>query len=176
MSRPLKTWLLNASFSLIAVVAVVFAVAKVMRFGETGEAGAKVWFYDQRADRLYSAPRGRIPPDGKDDSHVRAVVVGFRGVGSDPSQLKIAYLEKFAPEFKALLERSEAAHAALRPFAEDFPASGSAYYQTNTFVKRTGDAEWQPVGSDAGRQIMEEWREWRSPMGQTPVISTPSNR
>ena len=175
VNRQLKTWLLNASFSLIAIVAVTFAVVKVTRFREAGEAGAKVWFYDQKSNRLYPAPRNRISPDGKDDTRVRAVVIGFQGMGNKPGQLKIAYVEKFTPEFKALLERAESAHAALRPFSEEVPLANSAYYQTNTFVKRPRDAVWRSVGTDEGRQIMDEWRDWRGPAGQAPVISVPSN-
>ncbi len=75
-------------------------------FGDGSEAGARVWFYDQHASRLYSAARSLIPPDGNDDTRVRAVVIGFKGMGNDVSQLKIAYLEKYSPEFKALLERA----------------------------------------------------------------------
>lgn len=176
MSRQFKTWVLNASFSLIAVVAVAFAVVKVTQFRGGGEAGAKVWFYDQKASRLYAAPRNRISPDGQDDSRVRAVVVGFQGMGNNPRELKIAYLEKFTPEFKSLLEQAESAHAALRPFSEEIPPANSAYYQTNTFVKRPGDAVWSAVGADEGRQIMDEWRDWRGPAGQAPVISVPSSR
>ncbi|HEY3855747.1 MAG TPA: hypothetical protein VGO67_15270 [Verrucomicrobiae bacterium] len=175
MNRQLKTSLLNAGFSIVAIVAVVFAVIKVTQFHESGEAGAKVWFFDQKSNRLYPASRNRISPDSNDGNRVRAVVIGFKGLGNDPRQLKVAYLEKYSPEFNDLLERASAAHAASKLFAEEIPPPSSAYYQTNTFVKRPGDAEWRAVGSDEGRQIMADWREWHGPGGQTPVISVPSN-
>jgi hypothetical protein len=176
VNRQLKTAILNAGFSVVAIVAVVFAVIKVTQFRESSEAGAKVWFFDQKSNRLYAASRNRISPDSADGNRVRAVVIGFKGLGDDPRQLRVAYLEKFSPEFKDLLERAATAHTASRPFTEEIPPTASAYYKTNTFVKHPGEAEWRAVGTDEGRQIMADWREWRGPAGQTPVISVPSGR
>jgi len=166
LKQQVKTILITGSIAVMAALTVVFAVAKVRRFRSDGEAGAKVWFYDQSAKRLYPAPRALIPPDGNNDARVRAIVIGFQGMGNEVSQLKIAYLEKYSPEFKALLERAEAAHAAKRPFGEKIPSRNSAYFQDNTLVKRPGEA----------RQIMSEWRKWRGPAGQPPIISVPSIR
>jgi hypothetical protein len=146
----------------------------VRHFRGDGEAGARVWFYDQSAQRLYPAPRDLIPPDGNDDTRVRAMVIGFQGLGNDVSQLKIAYLEKYSPEFKALLERAQAAHAAKQPFREKIPSQNSAYFQDNTMVKRPGETSWHTAGTEEARQIMAEWREWRGPAGQPPIISVPS--
>jgi hypothetical protein len=114
----------------LTALAVVFAVAKVRHFRSDGEAGARVWFYDQSAKRLYPAPRDLIPPDGDNDVRVRAMVIGFQGMGNEVSQLKIAYLEKYSPEFKALLERAEAAHAAKRPFGRKFPRRTALTFKT----------------------------------------------
>jgi hypothetical protein len=135
-----------------------------------------VWFYDQSAKRLYAAPRDLVPPDGKGDTRVRAVVVGFQGMGNGVSQLRIAWLEKYRPELKALLERARAAHAARRPFGETIPPPNSLYFQSNTLVKRPGEDAWHQAGTDEARQIMAEWRDWRGPTGQPPVISIPSIR
>ena len=75
---------------------------------------------------------------------------------------------------KALLERAQAAHAAKTPFAEKIPSQSSAYYQDNTFVKRPGEDSWHTIGTVDARLIMMEWRNWRGPAGQPPVISVPS--
>ncbi len=174
MKQRLKTFFITGSVAGLTLLAVVFAAAKVRHFRGDGEAGAKVWFYDQSAKQLYPAPRDLIPPDRNDDVRVRAMVIGFQGLGNDVSQLKIAYLEKYSPDCKALLERAKAAHAAKRPFAEKMPPSNSAYFQDNTLVKRPGEASWHPASTAEARQIMAEWREWRGPAGQPPIISVPS--
>jgi len=174
VKQEIKTVLITGSVAVLTALAVVFAVSKVGHFRGDDEAGAKVWFYDQSAQRIYPAPRDLIPPDGDNDTRVRALVIGFQGLGNEVSQLKIAYLEKYSPEFKALLERAEAAHAAKRPFGEKIPSQSSAYSQDNTLVKRPGDASWRTAGTEEARQIMTEWREWRGPAGQPPIISVPS--
>jgi hypothetical protein len=174
VKQQVKKFLISGSLSLLTALAVVFAAAKVRRFRGDGESGAKVWFYDQSAQRLYPAPRGLIPPDGDNDARVRAMVIGFQGLGDEVSQLKIAYLEKYSPEFKALLERAQAAHAAKIPFDEKIPSQSSAYFQDNMMVKLPGETSWHTAGTGEGRQIMTEWREWRGPAGQPPIISVPS--
>jgi hypothetical protein len=174
LKPQVKTVLITGSVAALTALAVVFALANVRHVRGDGEAGAKVWFYDQSAQRLYSAPRGLIPPDGNSDARVRAMVVGFQGLGNDVSQLKIAYLEKYSPEFKALLERAEAAHVAQRPFGEKVPSQNSAYFQDNTLVKRPGETSWHTTRTEEARQIMTEWRQWRGPAGQRPIISVPS--
>ncbi len=109
VKQRLKTFFITGSVAGLTLLAVVFAAAKVRHFRGDGEAGAKVWFYDQSAKQLYPAPRDLIPPDRNDDVRVRAMVIGFQGLGNDVSQLKIAYLEKYSPDCKALLERAMAA-------------------------------------------------------------------
>ena len=172
--EPIKRFLVTGGVVALTALAIVFAVAKVMHFRSDGEAGARVWFYDQGAQRLYPAPRDLVPPDGSGDARVRAMVIGFLGLGNSVSQLKIAYLEKYNPDLKALLERAQAAHAAELPFKEKIPSRDSAYFQDNTMVKRPGEDIWHTLGSEEGRQIMAEWRDWRGPAGQTPIISAPS--
>jgi hypothetical protein len=174
VKQPVKTVLITGGVAVLTALAVIFAVARVRHFASEGEAGAKVWFYDQSVNRLYPAPRDLIPPDGDDEVRVRAMVIEFQGMGNEMSQLKIAYLEKYSPEFKALLERAEAAHAAKRLFGEQVPSQNSPYFQDNTLVKRPGEASWHTTGTEEARQIMAEWREWRGPDGQRPIISVPS--
>jgi hypothetical protein len=174
LRQRVKTFVVTGAVAALTVLAVGFALAKVSHFRNDGEAGAKVWFYDQSAQRLYPAPRDLIPPDGNDDKRVRAVAIGFQGLGNDVSQLKIAYLEKYSPEFRALLERAQAAHAARRPFEETIPGQNSDYSRENTMVKRPGEDSWHTLASEEGREIMAEWREWRGPAGQSPIISVPA--
>jgi hypothetical protein len=174
VKQLIKTVLVTGSVAVLTTLAVVFAFTKVRHFRGDGEAGARVWFYNQNAQRLYPAPRDLIPPDGNDDARVRAMVIGFQGLGNEVSQLRIAYLEKYSPELKALLERAQAAHVAKKPFTEKIPSRDSAYFQDNFLVKRPGEAAWQNTGTGEARQIMAEWHEWRGPGGQRPIISVPS--
>ena len=69
-----------------------------------------------------------------------------------------------------------AAHAAKRPFKEKIPGRESDYFRDNMLVKRPGEALWRTLGSEEARKIMAEWREWRGPDGQRPIISVPSMR
>ena len=174
MTQRVKAFLTMGCVVVLTALAVVFAAAKIGHFRSDGEAGARVWFYNQSVKQLYPAPRDLIPPDGNNDNRVRAVVIGFQGMGNEISQLRVAYLEKYSPEFKALLERAQAAHAAKRPFGEKIPSQNSPDFQDNTLVKRPGEASWHAVSTEAARQIMAEWREWRGPAGQRPIISVPS--
>ena len=174
MKSQVKTVLTTGSLAVLTALALFLIVNRVRHFRNDGEAGARVWFYDQNASRLYPASRDLIPPDGNNEVRVRAMVVGFQGMGNEVNQLKIAYLEKYSPEFKALLERAAAAHAAKSPFGEKIPSQSSAYYQGNTFVKRPEEDSWHTVGTAEARQIMAEWRNWRGPAGQPPIISVPS--
>ncbi len=174
VKQRFKTFVIAGSVAGLTVLAVVFALAKVKHLRGDGEDGAKVWFYDQNTKRLYPAPRDLIPPDGNSDARVRAMVISFQGLGNDVSQLKIAYLEKYSPDCKALLDRAQAAHAAKQPFAEKVPSPNSAYFQDNTLVKRPGETSWHAASTAEARRIMAEWRGWSGPAGQRPIISVPS--
>ncbi len=69
VKQRLKTFFINGSVAGLTVLAVVFAVAKVRHFRGDGEAGAKVWFYDQSAKQLYPAPRDLMfGPPGSGES------------------------------------------------------------------------------------------------------------
>jgi len=174
VKQQIKGVLVHGGVAVLTTLAVVFALTKVTHFRGDGEAGAKVWFYDQSAQRLYPAPRDLIPPDGGNDARVRAVVIGFQGLGNDMSQLRIAYLEKFNPVLKALLQREVAAHNARKPFTEKIPSRDSAYFQNNFLVKRPGEAIWYTSGSEEARKLMAQWHDWQGPAGQRPIISVPS--
>jgi hypothetical protein len=77
------------------------------------------------------------------------------------------------PELKTLLDRVRTARAAGRPFDGRIPTRDSDYFQTNTLVSRADETIWQPTSSAEGQRIMSEWRSWRGPDGQEPVLSTP---
>ena len=153
----------------------LFTVAKASHANRGEDFSARVWFYDQSKCQLYAAPRNLIPPEGDGEVRVRAMVVGFRGMGNKVGELKIAYLEKYSPEYKALLTRAEIARAASHPFLEILPSPDSEYHRQNTFVKRRAESSWHSLESDEAREIMSEWRSWRGPAGQLPIISVPSD-
>ncbi len=173
MNQPVKSILTTGGLAVLAVAAIVFLVVRVKDYRSGPEARERVWFYDQNTARLYAAPRTLIPPDGDNESRVRAMVIGFQGLGNRIGQIKIAYLEKYSPEFKALLQRAALAHAAKLPFWEKVPAESSAYYQSNAFVKRLDETPWHAVGTPEARQILAEWHAWRGPNGELPLISVP---
>jgi hypothetical protein len=173
VTHQAKSILATGSLAMLAAAAIVFCVFKVLDYRGGPEAREKVWFYDQNAGRLYAAPRTLIPPDGDNESRVRAMVIGFQGLGNGIGKIKIAYLEKYSPEFKGLLQRAALAHAAKLPFWEKVPAESSAYYQSNTFVKRLDETSWHAAGTPEARQILAEWHALRGPNGEMPLISVP---
>jgi hypothetical protein len=173
VNRKIKAVLSVGSIVAATALVVAFTFAEARHFRGGSEADVKVWFYDQSTKRLYPAPRNLIPPDGGQEVRVRAMVIGFQGMGNQLPQLKIAYLEKYSPELKALLERAEYAHDAKRLFEEKVPSQNSAYFETNFFVKSPDEGEWHVSNSAEARRVMTEWRSWRGPGGQPPVVSAP---
>ncbi len=173
MRQQIKTVLAPVGVALVAGMAVLFAVSRVRGFHGGGEAGAKVWFYDEHAKRLYAAPRDLAPPDG-DEWRVRAVLVGFKGLKGEGLSQRIAYLEKYSREFKALLDRARAAHEARRPFEEKIPASGSDYAKANTMVRRVDETAWHRMDEPEALEITREWRGWTGPGGEPAIIRMPA--
>jgi hypothetical protein len=53
------------------------------------------------------------------------------------------------------------------------PDRESDFFVTNTLVKTESEDQWHPLNSSDGRQIVNQWRSWRGPQGQTPAISVP---
>jgi hypothetical protein len=161
----------------VAVVAVAFVSKRVGGFRRIGEEGATAWFYDLSEKRLYEVSRETLPPHervgGPSGDGVRAVVVASRSEHNDPSRRRIAYLETYTPELKALLEKVKAAHASGKPFGGTVPARHSDYFQINALVRGPEEAEWHTSGSPEGRRAMTEWRSWRGPDGQPPVVCAP---
>ena len=177
MSAQARTFLKVAVAAALALVAAGFVSQRVGGFRKTGEEGATVWFYDQSEKRLYEVPRDTIPPDkgigGPSGDGVRAVVVAFRAEQSDPHKRRIAYLETCTPDLKDLMEKVQAARASGHAFKGRIPARDSEYFQTNSLVKGPAETEWHTSSRPEGRQAMIQWRSWRGPDGQPPIVCVP---
>jgi hypothetical protein len=167
MNAQMKAILKFVAILALAVSAVGYFVARVVNSGGSGDDGVKVWFYDQSAKRLYPAPLATIPPHNGDG--VRAVVVEFRG----EKEKKIAYLETYSNALKKILEEIQAARKAHRRYEGEVPSRESDFMGTNTLVRRPNEEAWHTASSDEGQRLMSEWREWKGPQGQAPIISTP---
>ena len=177
MNPRLKSWLQLAAVLLLVAGAIGFVLNRSAAFRRSGEENARVWFYDESEKRLYAAAVDILPPDkgvgGKKNDGVRAFVVRLAGASKDPRSLRIAYLQTYAPQLKALLDDARAARTAGKPFHGQIPARDSDFFQTNTLVRRQNDPTWQPSNTPEAQRITSEWRSWRGPNGQTPVLTTP---
>jgi hypothetical protein len=177
MAPQLKSLPKLAAAVLLAAVAAGFVINRLNSARAAGDRDGQVWFYDESERRLYSVPNDTLPPHkgigGRKDDGVRAIAVAFRGNQSDPRKPRIAYLQTYTPELKALLERVRAARAARQPFNAGIPSRDSDYFQTNTLVRRPEEDRWHPSSSAEGLTIMSAWRSWRGPDGQPPVVCVP---
>lgn len=177
VSPQTQTLLKLAAAIALAIAAMAFVGKRIGGFRKTGEAAATTWFYDQSEKRLYEVPRDTIPPHkgigGLSGDGVRAVVVAFRAERSDPGKRRIAYLEMFTPELKDLLEKVQAARAYGQVFKGHIPARDSEFFLTNSLVKGPEEIEWHASNSPEGRRVMAEWKSWRGPDGQPPVVCAP---
>ena len=177
MRPQLKAVLKPTAVVLLVVPALAFVISRTSSLRRTGDQNARVWFYDQSEKRLYAASPDIFPPDrgigGKKDDGVRAIVVAFRGAQSGARSRRIAYLQTYTPELKTLLDRVRAARAAGRPFEGRVPSRDSDYFQINTLVSRPEGTEWHPSSTPEAQRIMSEWRSWRGPDGQPPVVCAP---
>src|SRR5882762_6767049 len=100
----------------------------------------QTFFYDLSEKKLFATSREALPPirglnDAEEDA-VRAVVVATNGNPKDKASRKIAYLEKYAPEFKQQLEKVRTGQA------DPLPRNARNSFR---FVKRVDDAEWYAV-------------------------------
>lgn len=140
----------------------------------SGAAQNRLWFYDESEKKLYAMPDTTIPPDkgigGPSDDGERAVVVTFGKDRHDRNKWRIAYLEKYTPDLKNVLDKLMIARAAHRIFDGSVPSRQSEYFQSNTLVKRVDDHDWYPANSEEGRKILAEWRLWKDGDGSGPVI------
>ena len=177
MRPQLKAVLKLTGVVLLVVAALALVISRTSSLRRSGDQNAQVWFYDLSKKRLYTASPDILPPDrgigGTKDDGVRAIVVAFRGAQSDARSHRIAYLQTYTPELKILLDRVRAARAAGRPFDGRIPSRDSDYFQINTLVSRPEGTDWHRSSTPEAQRIMSEWRSWRGPDGQPPILSTP---
>jgi hypothetical protein len=177
MTPRLKPLLKLTLAVLLAAIATGFVIARLNSARRLGEANGQVWFYDESEKRLYPVASDTLPPHkgigGRKDDGARAITVAFRGEQSDPAKRRIAYLQTYAPELKALLESVRAARIAGRPFNGRIPSRDSDFVQTNTLVKAPDEGSWRSSSSVEGQKTMSAWRSWRGPDGQPPVVCVP---
>lgn len=177
MNAQVKSFLKLAFAVALAAAAIALVISRVRAFARSGEEGARVWFYDQSEKRLYAVPSDTIPPHpgigGKGGDGVRAFVVAFGSPSKDPAKLRVAYLETYSPELKQTLDQIRVARVARKAYPGPMVSPDSEYFQTNTLVKLPEDQDWSPLGSPDGLAVTTQWRSWRGPTGQTPVISVP---
>jgi len=127
----------------------------------------KTFFYDLSEKKLFSASREALPPirglNNAEEDAVRAVVISMNGNPRDKANQKIAYLEKYAPEFKQQLEKVRNGQA------EPLPRGSRDSFR---FVKRVNETEWHTVSSPEGSKILSEWNV-AGPDGKYPVVCSP---
>ena len=95
------------------------------------------------------------------------------GIIAAGAKRQIAYLETCTQELKDLLDKVRAARASGQAFKGRIPARDSEYFQTNSLIKGPEETEWHASSSPEGRRTMTEWRSWRGPDGQPPVVCVP---
>lgn len=152
----------------LAVALLGGAVFILVRFLRQGDGiSEQTYFYDLSEKQLFAAPREALPPirgiNNAEEDAVRAVVVSINGNPKDKAGQKIAYLEKYAPEFKLQIEKARAGQG------EPMARSARKNYR---FVRRVDDIEWQAVSSPAGEKILTEWNV-PGPDGKHPVVCVP---
>jgi hypothetical protein len=158
----------NAFKLALALVLLGGAGFLVLRFLRQDDGIAETtFFYDMSEKKLFAAPREALPPirglnDAEEDA-VRAVVIAPNGNPKDVSARKIAYLEKYAPEFKRQLEQVRDGQA------NPLPRGARNAYR---FVKRVEDAQWRALNSLEGETILTEWNV-AGPDGRFPAVCTP---
>jgi len=141
----------------------------IARFwGQDSGVSEKAFFYDLNEKKLFAARRTSVPPiEGLKhlgETAVRAVVISTNGNPRDKSSWQIAYLEKYSPELKQQMEAAQAGGTA--------PRIDRAQAQSHRFVRRVAEAEWHPLSSTEGEQIVNEWLT-AGPGGGPAIICTP---
>ena len=153
------------TFALVLLGGATYMAVGFFRQGDG--VSEKTFFYDLSEKKLFAASREALPPirglnDAEEDA-VRAVVIAPSGNPKDKAGLKIAYLEKYAPEFKQRLEQVRLGKA------EPFPRGTRDAFR---FVKRPEGAEWFAVSSPEGGRILTEWNV-AGPDGKYPAVCVP---
>jgi len=127
----------------------------------------KTYFYDLSEKKLFATSRETLPPtrglNGVEEDAVRAVVVAANGNPKDKAGRKIAYLEKYALEYKQQLAKVRSGEA------DPLPRNARNGF---IFVKRVDDAEWHAMSSPEGEKILTEWNV-AGPDGKYPAVCVP---
>ena len=127
----------------------------------------QTFFYDLSEKKLFAASREALPPirglNNAEEDAVRAVVISANANLKDKGSRKIAYLEKYAPEFKQQLERVRAGQT------DPLPRNARNAFR---FVRRADDVGWHAVSSAEGEKILTEWNV-PGPDGKFPVVCVP---
>lgn len=165
-SQPFKV-----IFALVLLATAVVCYIKLSPVSESlNENG---YFYDLQEQKLFVAPKASIPPitgiKGAAMAGVRAFVISTTGNPADKKHRQIAYLQKYTPEMKRLLEEDRQARAADRSEAGRIDRG---QVPANTLVRRLHDTEWYPRDSAEGVKITTEWNV-PGPDGQSPAICSP---
>ena len=153
---------------LLAVVLLGGATFLVVGFLRQGDGVSEnTFFYDLSEKKLFAASREALPPirglNNAEEDAVRAVVIAPNGNTKDKAGRKIAYLEKYGPEFKQRLEEVRLGKA------EPFPRGTRDGFR---FVKRLEGTEWFAVNSPEGAKILSDWNV-PGPDGKYPVVCVP---
>src|SRR6266540_2589731 len=98
----------NKKSAMMLGLAIVLLAGAAFRFrsflSERAQSSEDAYFYDLSERKLFAAPRTRVPPirgiNNEELDGMRAIVVSASGDPKDKANLKIAYLEKYAPELK----------------------------------------------------------------------------
>ena len=156
-------------FKLVLAVALLGgATVLLIRFLRQGDGiSEQTFFYDLSEKKLFAAPREALPPirglNNAEEDAVRAVVISTTDSPQAKASRKIAYLEKYAPEFKQQLEQVRTGQA------EPLPRGARNAFR---FVRRVNEGEWHAVGSPEGEKILTEWNV-PGPDGKFPAVCVP---
>ena len=144
---------------------------------DNGEADPKVFFYDLSEKRLYTLPRGSVPPDkgigGESEDGVHAVVVAPANAIKDESKRRIAYLETYTPELHEKLAAIAAAKKAGKGAGVKGPSGDDPFVLKNTLVRRENESEWHDMTTPEARKTISEWTAWRDESGKPLAVVTP---
>jgi hypothetical protein len=152
----------------LGLALLVWATFRFVTFLRQGDGvSEQTFFYDLSEKKLFAASREALPPirglNNFEEDAVRAVVISFAANPKDQGSRKIAYLEKYSPEFKQQLERVRAGQT------DPLPRNSRNALR---FVRRVGDVEWHTIASPEGEKILTEWNV-PGPDGNFPAVCVP---
>lgn len=133
------------------------------------------YFYDESEQKLFTAPANSIPPiKGISDDQfdgVRAIVIAPEGLCGDKSARRIAYLEKWSPQFKQHLEAAARAKANGQAVPNIVDRSQRKLHR---FVRREDSQQWYSLNTDQAANIIAVLRT-KDAEGRFPTPCTPNN-